>query len=65
MGSQSDYSIVVYAADMLKALGISHNVFIISAIGPERLFNFAKFAQKKGYKIIIAGAGEQLIYLVW
>ncbi len=31
MGSQSDYSTMVYAVDMLKALGISHNVFIISA----------------------------------
>ncbi|CCF77996.1 phosphoribosylcarboxyaminoimidazole NCAIR-mutase PurE [Wolbachia endosymbiont of Onchocerca ochengi] len=58
MGSQSDYSTMVYAVDMLKALGISHNVFIISAHRtPERLFNFAKSAQEKGYKIIIAGAG--------
>ncbi|WP_175818543.1 5-(carboxyamino)imidazole ribonucleotide mutase [Wolbachia endosymbiont of Dirofilaria (Dirofilaria) immitis] len=58
MGSQSDYSTMVYTVDMLEALEISHDIFIISAHRtPERLFNFAKSAQEKGYKIIIAGAG--------
>ncbi|QKX01871.1 5-(carboxyamino)imidazole ribonucleotide mutase [Wolbachia endosymbiont of Cruorifilaria tuberocauda] len=58
MGSQSDYNTMIYTVDILKVLEISHDIFIISAHRtPERLFNFAKSAQKKGYKIIIAGAG--------
>ncbi|WCR57771.1 5-(carboxyamino)imidazole ribonucleotide mutase [Wolbachia endosymbiont of Ctenocephalides felis wCfeJ] len=58
MGSQSDYSTMSHAVDMLKELGISHDIFIISAHRtPDRLFNFAKSAQEKGFKIIIAGAG--------
>lgn len=58
MGSESDYGTMVYAVDMLKALEISHDVFIISAHRtPERLFNFAKSAQEKGFKVIVAGAG--------
>ncbi|QOD38840.1 5-(carboxyamino)imidazole ribonucleotide mutase [Candidatus Wolbachia massiliensis] len=58
MGSESDYSTMVHAVDILKALEISHDVFIVSAHRtPERLFNFAKSAQEKGFKVIIAGAG--------
>ncbi|QKX03056.1 5-(carboxyamino)imidazole ribonucleotide mutase [Wolbachia endosymbiont of Litomosoides sigmodontis] len=58
MGSESDYSTMIHAVDMLIELGISHDVFIISAHRtPERLFNFAKSAQKKGFRVIIAGAG--------
>lgn len=58
MGSESDYSTMAHAVDMLKELGISYDIFIISAHRtPERLFNFAKSAQEKGFKVIIAGAG--------
>ncbi|WCR59328.1 MAG: N5-carboxyaminoimidazole ribonucleotide mutase [Wolbachia endosymbiont of Ctenocephalides felis wCfeF] len=58
MGSESDYSTMAHAVDMLKELGISYDIFIISAHRtPERLFNFAKAAQEKGFKVIIAGAG--------
>ncbi|MDM8335120.1 5-(carboxyamino)imidazole ribonucleotide mutase [Wolbachia pipientis] len=58
MGSQSDYDTMVYAVDMLKALEISHDIFVISAHRtPERLFNFARSAQEKGFKVVIAGAG--------
>ncbi|NSM56711.1 5-(carboxyamino)imidazole ribonucleotide mutase [Wolbachia endosymbiont of Atemnus politus] len=58
MGSQSDYSTMVHAVDMLKALEILHDVCIISAHRtPERLLNFARSAQGKGFKVIIAGAG--------
>lgn len=58
MGSQSDYSTMVHAVNLLKELEISHDVFIISAHRtPESLFSFAKSAQEKGFKVIIAGAG--------
>ncbi|MDR1139141.1 MAG: 5-(carboxyamino)imidazole ribonucleotide mutase [Rickettsiales bacterium] len=58
MGSESDYSTMAHAVDMLKELGVSYDIFIISAHRtPERLFNFAKSAQEKGFKVIIAGAG--------
>ncbi|MGL9757354.1 MAG: 5-(carboxyamino)imidazole ribonucleotide mutase [Wolbachia sp.] len=58
MGSESDYGTMVHAINLLKELEILHDVFIISAHRtPERLFNFAKSAQEKGFKVIIAGAG--------
>ncbi|QIT36238.1 MULTISPECIES: 5-(carboxyamino)imidazole ribonucleotide mutase [unclassified Wolbachia] len=58
MGSESDYSTMIHAVDMLTELGILHDVFIISAHRtPERLFNFAQSAQEKGFRVIIAGAG--------
>ncbi|WFW29721.1 MAG: 5-(carboxyamino)imidazole ribonucleotide mutase [Wolbachia endosymbiont of Menacanthus eurysternus] len=58
MGSESDYSTMSCSIDILKNLMISHDVFIISAHRtPERLFNFAKSAQSKKFKVIIAGAG--------
>ncbi|MDG7056111.1 MAG: 5-(carboxyamino)imidazole ribonucleotide mutase [Wolbachia endosymbiont of Meromenopon meropis] len=58
MGSESDYSTMCYTVNILEELAISYDVFIISAHRtPERLFNFAKSAQKKGFKAIIAGAG--------
>jgi 5-(carboxyamino)imidazole ribonucleotide mutase len=58
MGSQSDWPIMKEAADMLSALGISHEARIISAHRtPEKLRNFALGAKAAGFKIIIAGAG--------
>ncbi|MDD9331164.1 MAG: 5-(carboxyamino)imidazole ribonucleotide mutase [Wolbachia sp.] len=58
MGSESDYSTMVHAVDILKELKISHDMLIVSAHRtPERLFGFAKSAKEKGFKVIIAGAG--------
>ncbi|MDN5248076.1 MAG: 5-(carboxyamino)imidazole ribonucleotide mutase [Wolbachia endosymbiont of Tyrophagus putrescentiae] len=58
MGSESDYSTMAHTIEILEALEISYDVFIISAHRtPERLFTFAKSAQEKGFKVIIAGAG--------
>lgn len=58
MGSQSDYSTMAHAVNLLEELKILHDVSIISAHRtPERLFSFAKSAQEKGFKVIIAGAG--------
>ena len=58
MGSQSDWDTMKLASDILKDFQINHDTKIISAHRtPERLFSYAKTAQKKGIKVIIAGAG--------
>lgn len=59
MGSDSDMSIMAKAADVLKELGIDFDMTIISAHRePEEFFAYAKGAEEKGYKVIIAGAGK-------
>jgi 5-(carboxyamino)imidazole ribonucleotide mutase len=58
MGSQSDWAIMKHAADTLAELGIGCEPLIVSAHRtPDRLYNFAKTARRKGFKVIIAGAG--------
>ena len=58
MGSQSDWPTMRHAAETLDALGVSCSSLIISAHRtPERLYEFAKSAKAKGFKVIIAGAG--------
>lgn len=58
MGSQSDWPTMKHAADSLDALGVAYEAKIISAHRtPARLFEFARSAKSKGYKVIIAGAG--------
>ena len=58
MGSQSDWATMKHAADMLDALGVSHEAKIVSAHRtPKRLYDFAGSAEKKGFQVIIAGAG--------
>ncbi len=58
MGSQSDWTTMRAASDLLKALGISHEKRIVSAHRtPERLYAYAKGAAARGLKVIIAGAG--------
>jgi 5-(carboxyamino)imidazole ribonucleotide mutase len=58
MGSQSDWPTMKHAADTLAALDVGSETLIVSAHRtPERLFDFAKSAKAKGFKIIIAGAG--------
>lgn len=58
MGSDSDLSVMKEAAEVLEGLGIGFYLSIVSAHRtPERLFDFAKTAEKKGFKVIIAGAG--------
>ncbi len=58
MGSQSDWEVMQKATQKLKDLGISFESKIISAHRtPERMFEFAKNAENRGVKIIIAGAG--------
>lgn len=58
MGSQSDWETMKEAHDVLKELGISHEVKIVSAHRtPERMYEYAKKAKGRGLKVIIAGAG--------
>ena len=58
MGSDSDLKIMKGAAEFLDELGVPNEVTIVSAHRtPERLFKFAKDAESKGIKVIIAGAG--------
>lgn len=58
MGSDSDMPVMKKAADVLKELGISFDMHIISAHRePEEFFEYAKGAEAAGYKVIIAGAG--------
>jgi 5-(carboxyamino)imidazole ribonucleotide mutase len=58
MGSQSDWGTMQAAAHMLDALGVGYETSIISAHRtPERMSAYAKGAQGRGLKTIIAGAG--------
>lgn len=58
MGSDSDLPVMSDASQVLNEFGISHDVLIVSAHRtPEWMYRFAKSAHKKGYKVIIAGAG--------
>ena len=58
MGSSSDSKIMHGAAEILDEFGVRHEDQIISAHRtPTRLSDYAKHAEKNGFKVIIAGAG--------
>ena len=58
MGSSSDSRIMHAAAEILDEFGVLHDDQIISAHRtPTRLDEYAKYAEKNGFKVIIAGAG--------
>ena len=58
MGSDSDLPIMQEAIDILKTFDIETEVDIVSAHRtPEKLFNYANDAHKRGIQVIIAGAG--------
>ena len=58
MGSDSDLKVMGKAADMLDKFGIEYEMTIISAHRmPDIFFDYAKSAESKDYKVIIAGAG--------
>ncbi|MCH4192108.1 MAG: 5-(carboxyamino)imidazole ribonucleotide mutase [Butyrivibrio sp.] len=58
MGSDSDMPVMAKAADILDQLGISYEMHIISAHRePDEFFDYARSAESRGYKVIIAGAG--------
>jgi len=58
MGSDSDMKVMSKAADMLEKLGVEYEMTIISAHRePDVFFEYAKSAEEKDFKVIIAGAG--------
>ena len=58
MGGQSDWSTMKEAADILSELGVTYETKIVSAHRtPDRLWEYGKSAEKRGLKVIIAGAG--------
>ena len=58
MGSQSDWSTMKEAADILSELDITYGNKIISAHRtPDRLWSYGEAADQRGLKVIIAGAG--------
>lgn len=58
MGSTSDWETLRVASEMLDALQIPHESKVVSAHRtPDRLYDYAKSAQARGLKVIIAGAG--------
>jgi 5-(carboxyamino)imidazole ribonucleotide mutase len=58
MGSQSDWPTMKGAAATLDALGVAHETRIVSAHRtPRRLVDYAEGAERRGLKVIIAGAG--------
>lgn len=58
MGSQSDWDRMKHAHDILHALGVPHEVKIVSAHRtPERMFEYAKTAKDRGIQVIIGSAG--------
>ena len=58
MGSDSDLSVMSKAAEVLDEFGISYEMHIISAHRePDIFFEWAKGAEERGIKVIVAGAG--------
>ena len=58
MGSDSDMPVMAKAADILEKLGVEYEMTIISAHRePDIFFEYAKSAESRGWKVIIAGAG--------
>jgi 5-(carboxyamino)imidazole ribonucleotide mutase len=58
MGSRSDWETMQHTAQKLDALGVPHEVRVVSAHRtPDALFEYAATAQSRGLRAIIAGAG--------
>lgn len=58
MGSDSDLPVMSKAAEILDLLKVEYDITVISAHRmPDVFYDYAKSAEEKGYKVIIAGAG--------
>jgi 5-(carboxyamino)imidazole ribonucleotide mutase len=58
MGSRSDWETMQHASAKLDALGVPHEVRVVSAHRtPDVLFSYAESAAERGLRAIIAGAG--------
>lgn len=57
-GSRTDFPFLEKAVEVLKALGVSSELLVVSAHRtPDRLFTYAEQAPSRGIEVIIAGAG--------
>jgi len=58
MGSKSDWETMQNTAETLSALGIAHEIRVVSAHRtPDLMFEYAHSAADRGLEVIIAGAG--------
>lgn len=58
MGSQSDWQTLCHTTEILDTFAIGYETQIVSAHRtPDRLFEYAEQAEKRGLEVIIAGAG--------
>ena len=58
MGSDSDFSVMSDAVQVLREFGIAHEVEVVSAHRtPDKMVAYARGAAARGMKVIIAGAG--------
>jgi 5-(carboxyamino)imidazole ribonucleotide mutase len=58
MGSDSDWSVMREASELLDEFGVAHEVEVVSAHRtPEKMIAFGKEAAGRGIRVIIAGAG--------
>ncbi|MFC9917610.1 5-(carboxyamino)imidazole ribonucleotide mutase [Agromyces binzhouensis] len=58
MGSDSDWSVMKDASDLLEEFGVAHEVEVVSAHRtPEKMIAYGKEAAGRGIRVIIAGAG--------
>ena len=58
MGSRSDWETMRHAVETLDALGVPHEVKVVSAHRtPDLLFDYAANAEGRGIQVIVAGAG--------
>ena len=58
MGSRSDWETMQHASETLEALGVAHEVKVVSAHRtPDLLHEYAESAVDRGLQVVIAGAG--------
>jgi 5-(carboxyamino)imidazole ribonucleotide mutase len=58
MGSRSDLQYLQAALDILVELGVPHEALVVSAHRtPDRMFEYAASAERRGLQVIIAAAG--------
>jgi 5-(carboxyamino)imidazole ribonucleotide mutase len=58
MGSDSDWSVMAAASEVLAEFGVDHEVEVVSAHRtPEKMIDYGRGASARGLKVVIAGAG--------